>query len=159
MKASVREIFPAFYNDAQVEASVKYVSAVDRMLVEDGTYFVLDAKGELVACGGWSRRNKLFSGVGDAPDDAALLDPATQPAPVRAMFVRQDWTRRGLGTRILRACEAAAREEGFTRLRLMATLPGMALYEAYGFRVVAHSVIVMPDGTEIASASMEKLVA
>jgi GNAT superfamily N-acetyltransferase len=45
------------------------------------------------------------------------------------MFVRSDWTRRGLGTLILEACEAAARAEGFRRLSLMATLPGVPLYE------------------------------
>jgi GNAT superfamily N-acetyltransferase len=32
------------------------------------------------------------------------------------MFVRADWTRRGLGRRILEACEEEARREGFRRL-------------------------------------------
>ena len=87
------------------------------MLLADGTYFVLESGGELVACGGWSRRDKLYTGSGDGADDARLLDPATEPARVRAMFVRADWTRRGLGRRILEACEAAARDEGFASSR------------------------------------------
>ena len=95
---------------------------------------MLEAGGEAVACGGWSRRDRLYTGSGDAVGDARELDPATEPARVRAMFVRDDWTRRGLGRRILEECEAAARREGFRTLSLMATLPGVPLYLAYGFR-------------------------
>ena len=86
-------------------------------LIEDGTYYVHEWGGEIVACGGWSRRNRLYTGSGAAADDGRLLDPASEPARVRAMFVRGDWTRRGLGRAILAACESAARAEGFTRWR------------------------------------------
>ena len=75
MKASILAIFPRFYNEAQTAASVKYIGSVDRTLVEDGTYFVIEADGEIVACGGWSRRDKLYTGSGDAAGDARLLDP------------------------------------------------------------------------------------
>jgi GNAT superfamily N-acetyltransferase len=159
MKASTRDLFPNFYDAAQTEASVTYIAAVDRQLVEDGTYFVFDAGRELVACGGWSRRDRLYTGSGDAENDAVLLDPATQPARVRAMFVRSDWTRRGLGMRILEACESAAKAEGFRRLALMATLPGVPLYERYGFTVTERSEIHMPNGVSIGAAAMEKPIA
>ena len=69
---------------------------------------------------------------------------------MRAMFVRADWTRKGLGRRILEACEAAARAEGFTQLGLMATLPGVPLYLAYGFRVLDDIEVELPDGVTIA---------
>ena len=156
MKASTRDLFPNFYDAARTEASIQYIASVDRQLVEDGTYFVLEAGDELVACGGWSRRDKLYTGSGDSATDAALLDAATQPARVRAMFVRSDWTRQGLGMRILEACEAAAKAEGFKRLALMATLPGLPLYERYGFTVVEHVDIPLPNGMAIGGASMEK---
>ena len=134
MRASVRELFPHFYDARQTASAAIHVAALDLALIEDGTYYVVEAGGELVACGGWSRRNKLHAGKGDAPDDDRLLDPLTEPARVRAMFVRSDWTRRGLGRGILAACERAARAEGFTTLALMATLPGEPLYRACGFR-------------------------
>jgi GNAT superfamily N-acetyltransferase len=156
MKASTRDLFPGFYDAAQTAASVQYIAAVDRSLIEDGTYFALEANGELVACGGWSRRDKLYTGSGDAGGDARLLDPATEPARVRAMFVRADWTRRGLGTRILQACEAAARLEGFQTLALMATLPGLPLYERYGFEVLERVDIPMPNGVTIGGVRMQK---
>jgi GNAT superfamily N-acetyltransferase len=85
-----------------------------------------------------------------------LLDPATEPARVRAMFTRGDWTRRGLGRRILEACEAAAKAEGFRTLALMSTMPGLPLYQSYGFVATEQVQIQLPDGTNIAGVSMTK---
>ena len=158
MKASTAAIFPQFYDARQTAASVQHISSVDRTLIEDGTYFVLDADGELVGCGGWSRRDKLYTGAGDAAGDARLLDPTTEAARVRAMFVRGDWTRRGLGTRILEACEAAAKAEGFGTLALVATLPGVPLYARFGFVEDRPTVVTMPDGTSIDCVAMTKRV-
>ena len=155
MKASTAGLFPAYYDAAQTAASIRYIASVDRTLIEDGTYFVLEADGELVACGGWSRRDKLYTGSGEADGDARLLDPANEPARVRAMFVRPDWTRRGLGTRILAACEAAARAEGFRSLALGATLPGVPLYERFGFHATRQIQVTMPDGTSVPAVAME----
>jgi GNAT superfamily N-acetyltransferase len=155
MKASTRDLFPAWYDADQTAAAIEYVASVDRTLISDGTYFVAEAEGELVACGGWSRRDKLYAGAGDAPGDARLLDPNTESARVRAMFVRSDWTRRGLGRRILEACEGAARAEGFRRLALGATLPGRPLYEAYGFRSTGAEHVRMPNGVELEAVLME----
>jgi GNAT superfamily N-acetyltransferase len=154
MKASIADLFPAFDDARQTASSVVHIGSVDRMLIDDGTYFVIEEDGELVACGGWSRRDKLYTGSGAGTADARLLDPATEPARVRAMFVRGDRTRRGLGTRILDACEVAARAEGFRKLALMATMPGLQLYERFGFRVVDRTEIPLPDGVSIAGASM-----
>ncbi len=83
-----------------------------------------------------------------------LLDPATEPARVRAMFVRGDWARRGLGRAILERCERDAAAEGFTTLALMATLPGEQLYRAYGFREIERTMVRLPDGTELAGVAM-----
>jgi GNAT superfamily N-acetyltransferase len=159
MKASTRALFPRVYDARQTASSVEHIAAVDPQLVDDGTYFVVDEGDDLIACGGWSRRDKLYTGSGAAVGEARLLDPATEPARVRAMFVRADRTRRGLGTRILEACEAAARAEGFTALALMATLPGLELYSRYGFRLVEHVDVTMPDGVSIACAAMELTLA
>lgn len=111
---------------------------------------MLEADGEPAGCGGWSRRDRLYTGSGDAEGDARLLDPAGEPARVRAMFVRADWTRRGLRRRSLEECEAAAQREGFRTLSLMATLPGVPLYLAYGFRPLEDVEVSLPDGVRIA---------
>ena len=156
MKESGAAHFPLFYDERQAESAVRHVAHVDPLLLADGTYFVIEADGEAVACGGWSRRGKIYTGSGDAADDDRIIDPATEAARVRAMFVRSDWTRRGLGRRILEACEAAAREEGFTRLVLVATLPGVPLYEAYGFRSIEDADVTTPEGVSLACVVMDK---
>ena len=156
MKDSATALFPLFYDERQSASAVRYVAEVDRTLLADGTYYVLESNGEVVGCGGWSRRDKLYTGSGEGADDERLLDPATEPARVRAMFVRADWTRRGLGRRIIEACEEAARREGFTRLALVATMPGLPLYLACGFERIEDLAVTMPDGVTIAGVAMEK---
>jgi len=157
MRASVRELFPAYYDARQVASAELYVAALDLALIEDGTYYVHEADGEIVACGGWSRRNKLFNGSAAGADER-LLDPATEPARIRAMFVRGDWTRRGLGRAILTSCVDAARDEGFTQLALMATLPGVPLYKAFGFTELEAADLTMPDGVVLGGVAMERPV-
>ncbi|HEV2776198.1 MAG TPA: GNAT family N-acetyltransferase [Solirubrobacteraceae bacterium] len=156
MKQSVRDLFPHFYDERQTASAVVHVAALDTVLIEDGTYYVHEAAGEIVACGGWSRRNRLHAGAGDAEDDDRLLDPRTEPARVRAMFVRSDWTRRGLGRAILESCERAARAEGFRTLALMATLPGEPLYRAVGFVETGRVMVKAPDGVELEGVTMQR---
>ena len=159
MKTSIGDLFPHFYDAVQTASSVVHVGEVDRMLIADGTYFVAEAGGEIVACGGWSRRDRLYTGSGDGADDARLLDPVTEGARIRAMFVRADWTRRGLGRAILEACQAAARREGFTCLQLLATLPGEQLYRAFGFQPTGDVQMVrLPDGVLLECVPMERPV-
>ena len=159
MRASVRDLFPRFYDERQTASAVVYIAHLDMKLIEDGTYFVHETEDQIVACGGWSRRAKLYAGAAVADDDDRLLDPRTEPARVRAMFVRGDWTRRGLGRAILDSCERAARDEGFRTLALMATLPGEPLYRSFGFREVQRVSMIMPDGISLEGVAMERAVA
>jgi GNAT superfamily N-acetyltransferase len=156
MRNSVEEIFPRFYDERQTASAAVHIATLDLHLVEDGTYFVHEHAGEIVACGGWSKRNKLATGEGAADDDDRMLDPRTDPARVRMMFVRSDWTRRGLGRAILEACERAAREAGFTRLVLRATLPGEPLYRAFGFTEIERIELTAPDGVTLPAVLMER---
>jgi GNAT superfamily N-acetyltransferase len=156
MRASVVALFPAFYTERQTASAAVHIAHVDDALVGDGTYFVAEREGEVVACGGWSRRGRLYTGSGSHTGDDRLLDPATQAAHVRAMFVRPDWTRRGLGRAILDAARVAAAAEGFQHLDLMATLPGVLLYESFGFRPVADHLLTMPDGVRLEAVEMER---
>ncbi len=167
MKASGAALFPHFYDERQAASAVRHVCSPDPDLLADGTYFVLEQEVtgpglvtswvEVVACGGWSRRDKLYTGGGAAGDDR-LLDPATEPARVRAMFVREDWTRRGLGRRILDASEEAAAKEGFTQLVLSATLAGLPLYLAYGFEPGEETEEVLADGVILPCVTMQKKI-
>ncbi|MBP2336096.1 GNAT superfamily N-acetyltransferase [Saccharothrix coeruleofusca] len=155
MRRSVLELFPAFHGERETASAAVHLTVPDVVLIDDGTYFVHEADGQIVACGGWSRRDKLYTGSGAQPTDDRLLDPATEPARVRAMFVRGDWARLGLGRATLSSCARAAKAEGFRALVLMATLPGEPLYRAFGFREVRRTGVPLPDGVVLPGVSME----
>lgn len=130
---SARGLSREDYSGRQIEAAISAVYGVDTNLILDGTYFVAESRGALVGCGGWSKRRTLFGGDQFAERDSSELDPRTEPARIRAFFVHPEHARQGIGRAILSACESAAQACGFRSLELMATLPGVRLYEACGY--------------------------
>jgi GNAT superfamily N-acetyltransferase len=132
MAAAIGELQRGFLDPAQIAAS-RVIMGLDRQLIADGTYFVVEADGRIAGCGGWSRRATLYGGDHTPGRDAAVLDPAKDAARVRAMYTHPDFARRGVGALILQLCERAAGAEGFTRLELMATLSGQPLYSRCGY--------------------------
>jgi GNAT superfamily N-acetyltransferase len=134
IKASARGLSRREYSDEQIEGAIRTVFGVDSNLIEDGTYFVAESDGELIGCGGWSKRRTLFGGDQYEARDASALDPATDPARIRAFFVHPAHARQGVARAILDACESEAKAAGFRALELMATLPGIRFYEANGYR-------------------------
>ncbi len=132
MDAAIGELQRGFLNADQI-ASSRAIMGLDRQLVADGTYFLVVQDGAVAGCGGWSRRATLYGGDHTPGRNAALLDPATDAARVRAMYTHPHFARRGVGRLILALCEQAAQAEGFQRLELMATLSGRALYSQCGY--------------------------
>lgn len=137
MTAAIDELQKPFLDSAQISSS-RTIMGLDTQLIDDRTYFVVETEGVIAGCGGWSRRATLYGGDGSPGRDAALLDPARDPARVRAMYTHPRFTRRGIGRLILRLCEDAARAEGFIRAELMATLAGRPLYQSCGYEPVEH---------------------
>jgi GNAT superfamily N-acetyltransferase len=137
MAAAIAELQKEFLTEAQIAASAA-IMGLDTQLIDDGTYFAVVEEESVRGCGGWSRRATLYGGDHTAGRDAALLDPAKDPARVRAMYTDPAHTRRGIGRLILAACEEAAAAEGFRTVELMGTMSGQPLYAAAGFVVVEH---------------------
>ena len=135
MDVAIAELQKPFLDRAQIESS-RTIMGLDTQLVDDGTYFVVEAGDALAGCGGWSRRATLYGGDRSPGRDAALLDPARDAARVRAMYTHPAYVRRGVGRLILSLCEAAARAAGFARVELMATMAGEPLYRACGYQPV-----------------------
>ena len=104
MDLAIADLQKGFLDAAQI-ASSRMVMGLDRQLIADRTYFVVEADGAVAGCGGWSRRATLYGGDHTPGRDAALLDPAMD----------------------------AARADGFGRVELMATLSGRALYSRCGY--------------------------
>ncbi len=136
MALAIGELQRSFLTPDEIEAS-RAVMGLDTQLVRDGTYFVIEHDGQLAGCGGWSRRATLYGGDHSADlREPRLLDTATDAARVRAMYTHPDFTRRGVGAMIIEKAEQAARDEGFTRAELMATLSGEPLYRRCGYEEI-----------------------
>src|SRR3984885_13198269 len=155
MTAAIRELLPQFLSQEKVEASFA-VMGVDSQLIEDGTYFILEDNGVMAGCGGWSRRATLFGHNHTAGRDARLLDPAREPARVRAMYTDPGFARRGVGRYILALCEAAARHEGFLRAELGAPAGGEPLYRACGYAEIERMDVPTPGGVTVPITRMGK---
>jgi GNAT superfamily N-acetyltransferase len=143
---SVRALSRSVYSAEQIESAIRYVFGVDSQLIADGTYFVVTSGDRTAGCGGWSRRRTLFGADKMKEGTDPLLDPATEPARIRAFFIHPDFARRGVGARLLGHCVAEAGRAGFRALELMATLPGVPLYTRFGFTVQEPVTPVLPDG-------------
>jgi len=152
---SARGLSRADYSDAQIEAAIAAVFGVDTDLIHDGTYFVAEQDGALIGCGGWSKRKTLFGGDQFTGREAGLLDPAHEPAKIRAFFVHPGWARKGVGRALLQRCEAEAQANGFRAVELMATLPGVKLYQACGY-AGDRQVVYEAGGVQIPFLPMRK---
>ena len=158
MELAIGELQKGFLSPEQIAVS-RSIMGLDRTLIADGTYFLIHHAdtGKLAASGGWSRRVTLYGGDHTAAQrNDALLRPGTDAARIRAMYTHPGFTRQGLGCRILSLCEDAARAEGFTRLEMGATLAGVPLYEACGYRLIEHTIGASAGGVDVPVLRMGK---
>jgi GNAT superfamily N-acetyltransferase len=153
---SARGLSVGYYTSAQTDAAIRYVFGVDSQLIADGSYFVVELDGVIVACGGWSARRTLFGGDQAKFDTDPLLDPATEPARIRAFFVDPPMARHGLGRRLIDECVRAASAAGFQSFELVATLPGEPLYAAAGFTVAERFELALPGDVHVPVARMRR---
>jgi GNAT superfamily N-acetyltransferase len=153
---SARSLSRDDYSDQQIEGAIATVFGVDTNLIIDGTYFVAESNGELIGCGGWSKRRTLFGGDQYATRDASYLDPATQAAKIRAFFIHPEHARKGIARAILAACETEAKAAGFQSLELMSTLPGIKLYLACGYVGDNRVELEVGEGVTIGLLPMRK---
>jgi GNAT superfamily N-acetyltransferase len=153
---SVRGLSVGYYTERQIELALVHVFGVDTQLIADGTYFVAEAGEQIAGCGGWSKRKTLYGGDQFKSNEDSLLDPATEPARIRAFFIDPEFARRGIGRQIIEACEQAAVAAGFRGLEMGATLPGVPMYEAVGYEAIESLEVPMPDGESLPIVRMGK---
>lgn len=157
IQASVRGLQAADYSAEQLESALETVYGVDTQLIADGTYFAVEhVNGEVVACGGWSKRKTLYGGDVWRGREDTLLDPARDAAKIRAFFVHPRWARQGIGTLILDACETAAKAGGFRRLEMGATISGIPFYKARGYAALENLEVPLQGDLTLPIVRMAK---
>jgi N-acetylglutamate synthase-like GNAT family acetyltransferase len=156
---SARALQMPTYSRVQIDAAIGPVFGVDRQLIHDGTYFVVEHEGVLIGCGGWSRRRSLYGGDAGQVHHDEWPHPETDAARIRAFFVHPDFARQGIGRTIMVACESAIRAAGFRRVEIVATLAGEPLYAAFGCSVVERFEIPLPRDLRLPVVRMAKVYA
>jgi predicted N-acetyltransferase YhbS len=156
IERSVRELQAACYSAAQMDGALGSVFGVDRQLIRDGTYFVAELNGAVIACGGWSRRESLFGSDAARAAEDTLLDPLHDAARIRAFFVHPECARHGLGRAILFACEDAIRAARFQSIELVATLPGLPFYRAFEYETGERYEVPLANGLSLPVVRMTK---
>lgn len=160
IERSVRGLQTADYTPAQIDGALSGVYGVDTQLIADGTYFAVEPErnGQIVACGGWSKRKTLYGGDQYIGREDSLLDPLHDAAKIRAFFVHPDWARKGIGSLILDACEQAALAAGFTRLEMGATLSGVPFYRAKGYIELEAQNVPLGNDDVLPIVRMSKMI-
>jgi GNAT superfamily N-acetyltransferase len=153
---SVRTLQAPHYSPAQMNAALGPIFGVDRQLIRDGTYFVVERDTQILGCGGWSKRRSLYGGDSSRAEPDPELDPKRDAARVRAFFVHPEWARRGIGHSIMVACERAIHAAGFRTVEIVATLAGEPLYASFDYAVAERYEIPMQDGLRLAVVRMAK---
>jgi GNAT superfamily N-acetyltransferase len=159
IEASVRVLQVGDYTPAQIEGALGTVLGVDTQLIRDRTYYIAEtneASPRIAGCGGWSRRKTLFGADRGPNREPDLLDPRTDAAKVRAIFVHPDFARQGLGSLILATVEDAARQAGFTRFEMGSTLTGVPLYRLKGYVEVERIAVPLANGESLPVVRMVK---
>lgn len=158
MKAAIAQLLAPHLSADEATASFA-IMGLDRQLIEDGTYFIVECGTVVVGSGGWSARTTLFGGDHSQGRDPGPLDPATEPARIRAMYTNPDFARQGIGRFILALSERYAMEHGFRSTTLVATMAGLPLYRACAYREVEHFRETTPSGVRVPLVRMEKSLA
>jgi GNAT superfamily N-acetyltransferase len=153
---SVRELQASDYSAAQMDGALGSVFGVDRQLISDQTYFVVEEDGAIIACGGWSKRTSLFGSDAARAAEDTPLDPLQDAARIRAFFVHPEHARRGLGRAILLACESAIRAARFRSIQLVATLPGVPFYRAFDYLTDERYEVSLANGLSLPVVRMSK---
>jgi GNAT superfamily N-acetyltransferase len=156
--ASIRGLQAGDYTPAQIEGAIGNALGLDTQLVRDRTYFLAEAPGipHPIACGGWSFRGTLFGSDGAAVRESTRLNPATEAAKIRAIFVHPEHARRGLGTLLLTHAEQAAHAAGFRKLEMGSTLTGVPLYTLCGYTAAGAIEIPLPNGATLPIVKMTR---
>jgi GNAT superfamily N-acetyltransferase len=155
MALAIESLQTGFLSPEQITAS-RAIMGLDTQLIADGTYLLAEKDGDIVGCGGWSRRATLYGGDHSTSlRDAKLLDRGRDAAKIRAMYTHPNFTRRGIGRGILSGCENAAAAEGFSTVELMATLSGQPLYIACGYECV-EKIKAVANGITVPLIRMRK---
>lgn len=146
LEASYPLLMASAYESRLLARALPMITRANPKLLGSGTYYVAEAGGEAVGCGGWS-----VHGPGSEPVVAGV-------AHIRHFGIRPDWTGRGVGRLIYGRCESAARAAGVRAFECYASLNGEGFYQALGFARIAEIAVAMGPHVRFPSVHMRRAI-
>jgi GNAT superfamily N-acetyltransferase len=131
------------YGDDVLSAALPALTRPNAGLLESGTYYVAEAAGKIVGCGGWTLESPGSSDV--TPGLAHLRHFATDPE-----FVRQ-----GVGRMIFRECSRAAAHRGARTFQVFSSLNAEPFYRSLGLTRIERIELSLANGPAIPAILME----
>jgi len=160
IELSAKSINSLFYTESEINAALGNVWAVDKQLLIDQTYWIVEnLEGIVIGCGGWSKRKLLFGKPKSLTQTESELKPGLDPARIRAFFVHPEYTRRGIGKKLLIKSEIEAQFGGYNSLELVATLSGEKLFSAQGYKKIKTFELNLGNGITNKVVLMNKTIA
>jgi GNAT superfamily N-acetyltransferase len=152
---SVRQLGRKFYTQQEIDRFIHRIGTMDSVLLEEGSYWVVQVDGIIAASGGWSLRRP-----GYARREAGGVLAADSPLPkIRSVFVDPAHGRRGLGRLIMARVEEEIATAGHRAAELISTLNAVPFYAALGFRPGRPAVLDLGGGVRFRGLGMAKELA
>lgn len=146
----LRSSYPAAmataYPAELLERVLPRMASANPALLRSGRYYLAEAGGEPVGCGGWSLEEP----------GSGRVQPAL--AHVRHFGTAAPWMGRGVARLIYRRCEADARAAGVRAFLCFSSLNGEPFYAALGFRAVRRMDVAMGPGLRFPTVLMQKAI-
>lgn len=139
---SYRTLLRADYPPSVLVTVLPAMSRAQPALVTSGRYFVAEEAGRLIGVGGWSEA--LPGGGRPIPGRANIRHVATDPQALR----------RGVGSGIVAAALAQARDAGMTWVHAVSTRTAVPFYIALGFERMGAVTLQMRPGIDFPAVAM-----
>jgi GNAT superfamily N-acetyltransferase len=142
-----------YYSPEQIAAFICNVGTLDDFLLHEGTFYLAETEGEIVASGGWSRRAPNYANA-TSPADRAKM--AHELPKIRGVYVHPAFARHGLASRLVARAEHEAAAAGHDAIEVSATLSGMPFYLKLGYRMLNRLSLCLPGSIPVPGAHMHK---
>ena len=145
LRASYPSLMAPGYPTDLLAQALPFMVRANPALLCSGTYYLAEEpEGTVIGCGGWTLERP---GAADMPVDPTL-------GHIRHFATHPNWTRRGVGKRLLDRCTTDALATGVCGFECYSSLVAEAFYSALGFAVIEPVMVGMGPGVAFPSVRM-----
>lgn len=159
--AALRILGKREYERHAIDRYIAEIGTMPAGFLENGRFFVLEYRGDIVATGGWRWQaddGAATTGFESGADDG---DPTLRGtfAEIGGLYVDPMFARIGLASWLLATLENDIARLGIRETRIAATLTGLAVCQKNGYQPYRLAPVRLADGTEFHRVALAKAIA